>query len=400
MNSSNKCLTNNNNIDDECNTNEYLGTFRWKNIKFEQLNKVDLLKLNNKDTIDKLINSFTLGWKEYLDYRFPNNNSASVTPYFIDALSYPMSIIQIINDLNSNYTKYNFNLLKDISEKLISYNTNNSVVFNIILIGASKKTEERIALNSNYYDEIYYFITALILKHYNNLNLNDNNFIIRIDKNNVVNNKQINSSKSIKLLADESKNQYIIKSLDSFIVKLLNSFELNLIFTGEEITLNNNYKSKNNSNLNYYFYSLKTMNFFKENSLEFTNTNSLVIGLNCGFGAGYIKLTNSWIKDIQLLLKMKYFIGFTCACDYEDFKGEKLIFEYLEGNILLENTDNKFKSMSTYTSQSNELKNNNDENWSCGNYCYYIVYGSKNNRKVIKENELINIFETNKLLKT
>jgi hypothetical protein len=52
----------------------------------------------------------------------------------------------------------------------------------------------------------------------------------------------------------------------------------------------------------------------KDLTLEGDST--LCVGFNPGYGAGFAKLTESWLKDIHVLLKMKLFVLFTQANDY------------------------------------------------------------------------------------
>ncbi len=328
------------NIEDELKENQYLGTFRWKNPK---LNKLEQINLNDITfNFSNYLISYQTSWKTFLDLRFKDEEfEASM----IDALSYPLSIIQIIDKMISMKLLDNIALIK----KSILQNSKikNKTTLNIILIGASKKTEERIALQSNYFDEIYYFLLCYIYS----------------------------------LCIDDKEREVIY-----------NTFSLNICFTGEEVSTNNSYTSQVNSKINYSFYSLKTYEFLKENSLDFTKSNSIIIGLNCGFGAGYQKLTLSWIKDLQLLLKMNYICGFTFTNDYEDQKGEIEIMKYLTAKVKYLCESNQFKSMSIYKNESEE------DAWSCGNHGFYIVQGC-DKLITVNDDEVIAILKSNKLLK-
>jgi hypothetical protein len=57
--------------------------------------------------------------------------------------------------------------------------------------------------------------------------------------------------------------------------------------------------------MKYIFSPLKSAEFLKKNVLEFSKTNTVFIGMNCGFGAGYLRLTNSWIDDLGIFIKNK-----------------------------------------------------------------------------------------------
>ena len=72
---------------DELNSNEYLGTFRWKrSLKFPILppftNSISYTNLSK--------------WGDFINNRL---TSKTFEPYIIDALSYPVSIIYAINSV-------------------------------------------------------------------------------------------------------------------------------------------------------------------------------------------------------------------------------------------------------------------------------------------------------------
>ena len=268
----------------------YLGTFRWKKLKLSKFKKINFDEICDK--FEDIINIDT--FKSLLELRIIENEDLNtdnkeelniIHPSTIDGLSYPYSIIQIIK----NFINEGKISIEDIFKNL-DYNTKGN--FNIILLGASKRAEERIALESNYFDEIYYVFLSLIANYY---------ISTKVDKN-------INS---------------ITKEV---IKKIFCKFKLNIIFTGEEIETNTGFKTSENFNLS--FFPMKTEEFLKSYMLVFDKENTLLVGMNCGFGAGYSKLTLSWVKDLNLILKLKYITGFTFTNDYEDFKGEKLIMKY------------------------------------------------------------------------
>lgn len=296
--------------EDELEQHEYLGTFRWK-----RSYKFPLLPQNKNFSYSSTNIS---NWKEFLQERF--NEDFQVEPHVIDALSYPLSIIHGLKVLKSE-NKLN------LSDK----------VFNIILMGVSQKAEVRIALESNYFDEIFLFL-------------------------------------------NEEKNLFDKKNLKE------ENLEINLHYVGPEVQNSNSYCSKLSPKLKYNFSSSKVGDFLKINALDFNKSNTIAIGLNCGFGAGYLKLTNSWVDDLTKLLKLNYNLFFTYTNDYEDMKGELACLEDLLGAKITKNiTDNPFKCMTTYR--------NDDENlWSCGNYGIYFVSGHAKDKIMkiskLKEDEL------------
>ena len=135
---------------DELNSSEYLGTFRWKrSLKFPLLSKV-----TNE------ISYITLAkWGDFINNRL---TSKTFEPYIIDALSYPVSIIYAINSV----IQLNEYITKDILEQQDE--------INVLILGASNKTECRIAMESNYFDEIYYFFLQIT----NNKNIKINLYFV------------------------------------------------------------------------------------------------------------------------------------------------------------------------------------------------------------------------------
>ena len=280
---------------EEINSSEYLGTFRWKrSLKFPIL--PPLTNPMSYTTLSK--------WGDFINNRLTSN---TFEPYIIDALSYPISIIYAINSV--------IQLNEYINKETLSQQD----TINILILGASNKTECRIAMESNYFDEIYFYFV------------------------------QITENSEIKV---------------------------NLYFVGEEVkTETESYKSKSNQNLVYYFCSLNTGDFLKEYVMNFNKNNTFIMGMNCGFGAGYMKLTKSWFPDLIKLIKLKYITIFTYTNDFEDRPGEQAIIKMLGGNIIYENKDNPFKSMTTYKSEDK------DDIWACRNYGFYVLYGG--DRKVV-----------------
>lgn len=324
-------------IEDELKENCYLGTFRWKNVDFITLPQIENdFIIKESELIEK---SMTSNWKEYLDFRIPD---VEFSPSLVDALSYALSIIQQISVLKQLKL-----LSKTISNLLngIKNNSKGTTILNIVIIGAAKKTEERISSQSNYFDELYYYILSLLLN------------------------------------ATEETSK----------LETIEKFRLNIVLTGEEVTKNSSFISNSNPKISYNYFAEKTYEFFKSNSFDYPKDNTLVFGLNCGFGAGFKKLTLSWMKDLQLLFRLNYIVGFSVTNDYEDFKGEKLLVSYLHGKIVSETPENKFKSMSVYKSEA-------DDNWACGNYAFYIVNGISKSIN-IKPEEVIKVLEENNLLK-
>ena len=115
--------TNNKNLKDfifddaeELNKGEYLGTFRWKKgLTFPKL-------LFEYDRLDHSYNQISK-WAEFIDKRV----NFDIAPHMMDAMSYPLTIVNSLIELQKIYL--NFSL---IYEKSI----------NLIFIGSSQKCEE------------------------------------------------------------------------------------------------------------------------------------------------------------------------------------------------------------------------------------------------------------------
>lgn len=269
-------------LDANLDNKEYLGTFRWKK-------GLTLTKLNSNLIYD--YDSLT-EWKDYISKRI----DFEVFPYIIDALSYPLSIIYALENIRKTNSMF---ALQDES------------IINLVIMGVSQKAEGRIALESNYFEEIYHYFNQ--------------------------------KNKNLK--------------------------ELNLYFVGEELKLDYSFTSQTIDKIKFYFSPKIIGEFLKDNAFSFNKNNTIFFGLNCGFGAGYLKLTLNWIKDLTKLLKFGYLLAFTYTNDYEDKIGELTIMKIiLNSNIMLEINDNPFKSMTVYKSEDGNL-------WSCGNYGIYIVKG-------------------------
>ena len=102
---------------EEMQSKEYLGTFRWKrSLKFPLLPPI-----KHPISYKKLEK-----WTDYINNRIEANQ---FEPYVIDALSYPLSIIYSINSVIK---------LDDYIEEDDLQNEN---IINVILLGASNKTE-------------------------------------------------------------------------------------------------------------------------------------------------------------------------------------------------------------------------------------------------------------------
>ena len=99
---------------EEIQSKEYLGTFRWK----KSLQFIPLSPITSPINYSSLTK-----WSEFISQRI---NQEQFEPYILDGLSYPLSIIYALNKLLEN---------KIISKDILS--AQNEI--NVVILGASSK---------------------------------------------------------------------------------------------------------------------------------------------------------------------------------------------------------------------------------------------------------------------
>jgi len=189
-----------------------------------------------------------------------------ITPPLIDALSFPLTVA------------YGIHLAKfDECKEL-----------NVIIMGATEKAEQRIFIESDYYQEI--------------------------------------------------------------LVLLPNIERLNAYLVGPEISIGMHLQTvKKTDKFKGYFYKGKLMEFFKEMGIGLNPKNTLLIGLNTGLGMKHAGLIMSWLKDLKFFIKKKYTMIFTSSNDYEDLAGETHIMtNILQANYVIQVAKNPFCGMTRY----------------------------------------------------
>jgi len=76
-----------------------------------------------------------------------------------------------------------------------------------------------------------------------------------------------------------------------------------------------------------------------------TPDSTLVVGFNTGMGSGLYPLMSSWLPDLLALLRHGFVAVFSCANDYSDLKGELMVFhELLRANVIVPPRLNPFKA--------------------------------------------------------
>ena len=69
--------------------------------------------------------------------------------------------------------------------------------------------------------------------------------------------------------------------------------------------------------------------------MNFTKKNTFIIGLNFGFGAGYMKLTVSWFSDLVKLIKINFVVIFTYTMIMKIKLKNRLLLKLKEGKLFL-----------------------------------------------------------------
>ena len=126
---------------------------------------------------------------------------------------------------------------------------------------------------------------------------------------------------------------------------------IHLYFVGPEIS-----KSKEFSRVNYgsnlmisHLFKGTAIQFFRDNTSLLGSSNTIVVGLNCGFGNFENKGTRqydlliSWLPDLYFLSATKIPLYFTTANDYADLVGEVTVMKYiLQANFIMKPQENMF----------------------------------------------------------
>eukprot|EP01040_Poterioochromonas_malhamensis_P011806 gene11806-12881_t len=330
----------------------YSGTFRWKSSK--KLPNLPPLLTKQIDHIEEYI-SLEEGWKSYFLTRGELSQPYSQSPHsslpsssssnekliqialkdlcFVDCLSFPLSIAYTIIEKNIlNLTFHNKN-----NNSLIKYES-----LNILCIGCSYKTEERILRETNCFQELQY----LLLPYFQQLNI----YLIGPE------------------ISETRENFDVIqKSFDSEMKS--NTLEPH--------------------RLAFHLYKGTTSSFIKERrELLHQTSSTVIIGYNCGFGnfdnnyhqkpteeAILLKyrLLLDWIYDLSVMTQLLQKVPsiFFCANEYSDVKGEIQILLHIFGmEIIAEPCENPFSMASTMVAD-----HAGGEDYSRGNSFYYGFQG-------------------------
>lgn len=325
----------------------YSGTFRWKSSK--KLPNLPSLLTEQIDDIEEYIS--LEGWKSYFltrgelsqPYSQSSLQSSSLSNEkliqialkdlcFVDCLSFPLSIAYTIIEKNIlNLTFHNQN------NSLIKYES-----LNILCIGCSYKTEERILRETNCFHELQY----LLLPYFQQLNI----YLIGPE------------------ISETKENFDVIQKSFSSEMKS-NTLEPH--------------------RMSFHLYKGTTSSFIKERrELLHQTSSTVIIGYNCGFGnfdnnyhqkpteeAILLKyrLLLDWIYDLSVMTQLLQKVPsiFFCANEYSDVKGEIQILLHIFGmEIIAEPCENPFSMASTMVAD-----HAGGEDYSRGNSFYYAFQG-------------------------
>jgi hypothetical protein len=126
--------------------------------------------------------------------------------------------------------------------------------------------------------------------------------------------------------------------------------------------------------------------FFRQH-IDLLQDNTIVVGLNCGFGNWEnpihcrYDLLFSWLPDLYFLTGTKLPLLFTCANDYADLEGEVKVMNEIMGTYFLTMPqENSFSYASTMVAPNHT--NDKDGGYSRGNSFWYAVQGCDKGRRV------------------
>jgi hypothetical protein len=100
---------------------------------------------------------------------------------------------------------------------------------------------------------------------------------------------------------------------------------------------------------------------------------TVLVGFNTGCGSGIESVMVGWAPDLVRVLEAGYLAIFTCANDYSDLQGELRLFDLLGAAHVMEPTRNAFPC--AVVSLGEEIERGKLREWSRGNSFMYAVKG-------------------------
>ncbi len=168
-----------------------------------------------------------------------------------------------------------------------------------------------------------------------------------------------------------------------------------LYFVGPEMSA-----SCHNENKTIFKSNKTAIDFFRSN-VQLLSVNTLVVGLNCGFGnwenpiSIRYNLLFQWMTDLYFLTATKLPLLFFCANDYADLAGESSLMQKIFGSYFIQlPIENPFSYASTFVDSKTEKINQGDK-YSRGNSFWYGVQGHDSSRRIklnLDDPNKVNIF--------
>jgi hypothetical protein len=295
-------------VDLDATTGGYSGTFRWAASK-RLKSMPDMIE---KHAAHHVSLDYENGWMGYFLSRIPHDDTACAN--FIKSVKEDLSIIDCLSTpVSIPYICRRLNLLEATQS-----------VVNVVMIGCSEKAEERIARETNCFEELCLGFPDVE--------------------------------------------------------------QINVFLVGPEILSTDSPVKPSSGRLRIKYFKGTAIQFFRANpSLLRVNGNTFVVGVNCGFGnfenplpARY-ELLMSWLPDLFFLTATKLPLLFMCANDYADLAGESAVMLSVCGaNFLASPSQNPFSFASTLVP---ERRATTQDDYSCGNSYWYAVYGFSKSRR-------------------
>eukprot|EP01039_Chlorochromonas_danica_P000338 gene338-362_t len=330
--------------DDSIDPNGYSGTFRWKKSKvLPQMPSFSMTipssnNQNNKQhTLPFLFQEGKGGWKDYFISRASSSsmNTLSMLNYahsdlsLIDCLSFPLSIVHFLSSVDLGL-KYD---IDNQYEKI-----------RIVCIGCSEKAEERVLRETNCFHELVW-----CLPHFLEIEL----WLVGPEISTTTTTTTTTSGSST-TSSNDFLSDYEIKDEEGISHKMSNH-----LFQGNVTS-------------------------FIRTHPECLQGSTVMIGFNCGFGNFENPLPRkydlflSWLRDLIFLTGSQLPLGFFCANDYADLKGEVAIMHNLLGAQFINHpSENPYSFASTLIPPGAKV----ETQYSRGNSFFYAVQGSVSNRR-------------------
>jgi hypothetical protein len=172
--------------------------------------------------------------------------------------------------------------------------------------------------------------------------------------------------------------------------------ELHVYLVGPEISVSTTElktSSVAHRTIHYHLFRATAIDFFRSQPSLLSSKNSIVVGINCGFGnfenpvSVRYELLLSWLPDLFFLTATKLPVIFMCANEYSDLVGEVAVCLSICGCKFISHPEqNGFSFASTFVAEDGPRK---EGNYSCGNSYLYAVCGCDKARRNVSLQQLL-----------